>query len=348
MYGVILAGGSGTRFWPASRHHHPKQLLNIVGDKHMLQMTVDRLKAVPFIEDIYIITRKDLRNKILNQTDGIKEENIILEPSKKDTAPCIGLVSHLLYQKNPEATLGIFPADHLISGQESFNKTLNIARKAASEHKTICTIGISPNHPATQYGYIEYTKTNKAYYTIKRFTEKPDKSTATKFLDSGNYLWNAGMFFFHPQTVIDYLNEFSPTLNKKLKEVTHKLKQGEEINSLWEQIKPQQFDRTIMEKLIGKAKVVPSKFEWNDIGSWNVAHELSPKDKNNNAVIGDGIIISGKNNYLNSENHTTAIIGLNNIVVAHTKEATLIANRENLNEIKNLIKKLQSQGNKNI
>lgn len=348
MYGVILAGGSGTRFWPASRHHHPKQLLSIVGENNMLQMTIDRLNAVPFIDDIYIITRKDLKDKILKYTKGIKEENIIFEPSKKDTAPCIGLISHFLHQKNPHSTLGVFPADHLISGQEGFNNTLNTAIEAVKTHNTIATIGINPDHPSTQYGYIKYTKTNKPYHTIKRFTEKPDKTIATKFFNSGKYLWNAGMFFFQPSTVINYLNEFSPNLNTKLKQITAKINQKENFEDLWKKIKPEQFDRTVMEKLLGKAKVVPSEFEWNDIGSWDVAYNLTPKDTDNNAIIGDGIIMSGKNNYLNSKRHTTAVIGLNNIIVVHTQDATLVANKENLGEIKNLIKTLESKQSKHI
>ena len=197
---VILAGGSGTRFWPYSRHHHPKQLLNIIGDTSMLQMTVDRLKKIKKVTDIYIITRKNLYDLIIQNIKGIKPEHVIVEPSGKNTAPAIGMMAAYLSIDNPDTVMGIFPADHLIVGHRKFEKAVSTANHLAKKGDNLITIGIKPHYPSTAYGYIQYDEKSEEdhidAYHVKTFAEKPHKKLAERFIASGDFVWNAGMFFW--------------------------------------------------------------------------------------------------------------------------------------------------------
>ena len=197
---VILAGGRGTRFWPYSRHHHPKQLLNIIGDTSMLQMTVDRLKKIKKITGIYIITRKNLYDLIIQNIKGIKPDQVIVEPSGKNTAPAIGMMAAYLAIDNPDDVMGIFPAEHLIVGHSKFEKAVSTANHLAKKGDNLVTIGIKPNYPSTAYGYIQYDEKSEEdhidAYHVKTFAEKPHKKLAERFIDSGDFVWNAGMFFW--------------------------------------------------------------------------------------------------------------------------------------------------------
>ena len=201
MFAVIIAGGRGTRFWPASRKHHPKQLLNIIGDHSMLQMTVDRLQKMKNIEDIFIVTGNHLEKKIKKTISGVKTRNIIVEPSAKNTAPAIALAALHIKQKRADAVMGVFPADHLIVGAQKFSKTVRSAIQLANKKKTLVTIGIEPHYPATGYGYIQYnTKSEDKHlnaYPVKTFAEKPHQKLAERFLKSGDFLWNGGMFVWN-------------------------------------------------------------------------------------------------------------------------------------------------------
>ncbi len=196
MHCVILAGGSGTRFWPYSRKDNPKQLLNIVGDKTMLQITIDRLRKLKSTSEIYIITKQELYEPILKSIKHIKAENIIVEPSAKNTAPAIALVAQKIFMNNKNAVMGVFPADHLIVGHNHFEKSLNSAFSLVKKEQILVTIGIKPSYPSTAYGYIQYepgTK-NKNGYHVKTFAEKPHETLAKRFIKSGDFLWNAGIF----------------------------------------------------------------------------------------------------------------------------------------------------------
>ena len=199
MHCVILAGGSGTRFWPYSRKDNPKQLLNIVGDKTMLQITIDRLRKLKSTSEIYIITKQELYEPILKSINHIKSENIIVEPSAKNTAPAIALVAQKIFMNNKNAVMGVFPADHLIVGHRAFSKAINTADRLAKKGENLVTIGIRPTSPSTAYGYIQYDDADdKGYlgaHQVKTFAEKPHKDLAKRFVASGDFVWNAGMFF---------------------------------------------------------------------------------------------------------------------------------------------------------
>ncbi|MFQ6614223.1 MAG: mannose-1-phosphate guanylyltransferase, partial [Fidelibacterota bacterium] len=281
MYAVIMAGGSGTRFWPYSRISRPKQLLSILGETNMLQMTVDRLRKINLINDIFIVTRQDLAETIENEIDGIRPENIIIEPEGKNTAPCIGLSALKIHQLDPEAVMGIFPADHLIIGHRKFSTAVRTSYQLAKKNHSIVTIGIKPTFPSTAYGYIQYDSDSEPEfpnaYVLKTFAEKPHRSLAERFIKSGDFLWNAGMFIWKAETLLDNLKIHMPELFEHLTAVQSRLNQGRNFSDIWRQIKPESIDYGLMEKVGNHSYVIAADFQWNDVGSWNAVYDVASK-----------------------------------------------------------------------
>ena len=325
---VILAGGSGTRFWPYSRHHHPKQLLNIIGDTSMLQMTVDRLKKIKKVTDIYIITRKNLYDLIIQNIKGIKPDHVIVEPSGKNTAPAIGMMAAYLAIDNPDAVMGIFPADHLIVGHRKFEKAVSTANHLAKKGENLVTIGINPNYPSTAYGYIQYDEKSEEdhidAYHVKTFAEKPHKKLAERFIASGDFVWNAGMFFWRTGVFMDSLKKFMPDLANSINKIAPKLHTGEQFDGLWKLIDPESIDYGLLEKA-DNIYVVTGDFKWNDIGSWSALYDVLNTRVDGNIVRGNGKVMNGKNNLIQSNGRFTAVLGLSDLVVVNTDDATLIA-----------------------
>ena len=223
MYAVIMAGGRGTRFWPASRKENPKQLLNIVGSETMLQITVDRMKKLKSVEDIFIITGKDLAPKIKKTIKGIKSKNIIVEPSGKNTAPAIGLAALYIKKLKKDAIMGIFPADHLVVGAQKFARTIRSCIQLANKNDTLVTIGIKPTFPSTAYRYIQYDMKNAKNHLngfhVKTFAEKPHEKLSKRFIKSGDFLWNGGMFIWKVESLFNRLALHMPDLDNQLLEI---------------------------------------------------------------------------------------------------------------------------------
>ena len=348
---VILAGGFGSRFWPYSRKNRPKQLLNILGEKSMLQITVDRLKKIKKISEIYIVTRKDLYSSIIKEIKGINRKNVIIEPSGKNTAPAIGMMASYLALDNPDDIMCVFPADHYIVGHQKFSKAITSADLLAKKGDNIVTIGLKPSHPSTAYGYIQYDENNRLdtieAFQVKAFAEKPHKKLAERFIKSGDFLWNSGMFFWKVQTFLDGMEEHMPELLEILEKIAPKIKTGESFNDLWEFIVPESIDYGLLEKA-NNIYVVPSDFQWNDIGSWNALYDVFNCDKNGNIIRGSGRIMNGENNLIHSKNKFTAILGLNNIVVVNTDDVTLVVDKRKVEEVKNLVDYLKNNDMKDI
>ncbi len=336
-----MAGGSGTRFWPLSRKENPKQLLNIVGGSSMLQMTVDRLRKIKFVDDIFIVTRSDLADKIFETIEGIPIENIIVEPSGKNTAPCIGLSALHLEILKKDSVMGVFPADHLIVGHQKFQKALKTANQLVQEKYSITTIGIKPTYPSTAYGYIQYTKDKVAgqvdTYHLKTFAEKPHFSLAKRFIKSGDFLWNSGIFIWRANVLLDLMKVYLPDLYKQLIKMKPIIKKNQDISNLWKAITPESIDYGIMEKVGSDAYVIKADFEWSDLGSWNALYDILPKNNGGNVVRGEGMVLNGKDNFIYSQDHFTAVVGLENVVIIHTDDATLVVHKDQVEKVKSMV-----------
>ena len=341
MYCVIMAGGSGTRFWPLSRKDSPKQLLNIIGGNSMLQMTVDRLRKIKFVDDIFIVTRSDIADKIIETIKRIPKENIIVEPSGKNTAPCIGLSALHLEMLKKDSVMGVFPADHLIVGHLKFEKALKTANKLVQKKHSIATIGIKPTHPSTAYGYIQHTKNEVTgqfdTYHLKTFAEKPHLNLAKRFIKSGDFLWNSGIFIWRVNVLLDLMKVYLPDLYKQLIKMKPILKKKQDIRNLWESITPESIDYGLMEKVASDAYVIKADFEWNDLGSWDALYDILPKNKGGNVVRGEGMVLNGKNNFIHSQDHFTAVVGLENVVIVHTDDATLVVHKDQVEEVRSMV-----------
>ena len=339
MHCVILAGGSGTRFWPYSRKENPKQLLNIVGDQSMLQITVDRLRKLKSTSEIYIITRKSLYDSIINSIKNVDPENIIIEPSAKNTAPAIGLVALKIFLKNENTIMGVFPSDHLIVGHNDFEKSLDSAFRIVKKQNNLVAIGIKPTYPSTAYGYIQYDpddNKNKIGYHVKTFAEKPHEKLAKRFLKSGDFLWNAGIFVWQVDTLLSSLEKHMPDLYDELLGIRKCIENSKSFDEIWNNIIPQSIDYGLMEKA-NNIFVVPAEFKWNDLGSWDSLFDVFSKKDNENVIRGAGTVMGGKNNFIQSNGKFTAVIGLDDLVVVNTDDATLVVPRNKVEKVKELV-----------
>ena len=348
---VILAGGSGTRFWPYSRYNRPKQLLNILGEKSMLQMTIDRFKKVKKVTDIYIVTRKDLYNTIIKEVEGIDKDKVIVEPSGKNTAPAIGMMASYFALEDPDSIMGVFPADHLIVGHQKYEKAISTAYHLANKGENLVTIGIKPNYASTAYGYIQYDEKSEQdhidAYHVKTFAEKPHKKLAERFVASGDFVWNAGMFFWKVGTFMNSLKTHMPDLAEILIKIGPKIHSRKSFSNLWEMIEPESIDYGLLEKA-DNIYVVCGDFDWNDIGSWNALYDVLNSDKNGNIIRGSGKIMNGNNNLIHSKDRFTAILGLDDIVVVNTDNATLVVPRDKVEEVKHLVEFLKANGQEEL
>ena len=341
-----MAGGGGTRFWPYSRTNRPKQLLKIIGKETMLQMTVDRLKKLKSVEGIFIVTGKDLAPLIQKEIKGISKKNIIVEPSGKNTAPCIGLAALRIKQIDENGVMGIFPADHLIVGHRLFQKALFTGSRIAKQHDSLVTIGITPSYPSTGYGYIQHgTRRIKGFqnaYKVKTFAEKPHLNLATRFINSGDFLWNGGMFIWKVSALLNQIGIHMPELGDHLYQIQTLKKKKKSITGVWDQISPESIDYGLMEKS-DHVHVIKAEFKWSDVGSWNSVFDLSPKNKDGNVIRGDATSIDGKNNFIESNGRFTAVVGVNDLVVINSEDATLVVPREKVEDVKLLVDFLSSK-----
>ena len=247
--------------------------------------------------------------------------------------------------------MGVFPADHLIVGHQKFIKTLNTADHLARKNPFLVTIGIKPTYPATGYGYIQYDENSEMEYmnafNVKTFAEKPHKKLAERFISSGDFLWNAGIFFWKVKTFMKSLELHMPELNASLNKIAIKLDAGKDFEDIWSYIDPESIDYGLLEKA-KNIYVIPGEFKWNDIGSWNALREVLNKNKDGNIIRGSGKILKGNNNLIHSNDKFTAILGLDDIVVVNTDDATLIVHKDNVEDVKFLVKDLKENGQKNL
>ena len=359
-FSVILAGGVGKRFWPLSKKSHPKQLLDIVGSKSMINLTIDRLKTLSDLDHIFIMTNRELAKMILAQNDELSEDNFIIEPSGKNTAPAIGLAAHHLIKKDPHAIMGLFPADHLIRDVKDFTKTVKRAIEAASIHESLFTFGIKPTYPATGYGYIQVDKdieistgpisNGSQIYKSKTFAEKPDITTAKLFVKSGEFFWNSGMFIWKAQTIINKINRFLPEIGEVLKTIAKNIgsnKYDRIAAKHWKTIKAISIDYGVLEQS-SRINVVKAEFDWNDVGSWDTVYKIEEKDKSKNVFRSKGLLLHSSGNYVYSKNLKVFGLGVKNLIIVESEGALLILPRSEAENIKEIVDTLPVIGEEEL
>ncbi len=350
MYCVIMAGGSGTRFWPLSREKKPKQFLTIFGKRSLIQSTLMRFKPIVNWEDIYVVAKKTQEEEIKKHILEVPQENLLFEPFGKNTAPCIGLAAIVIQKKDPDGIMIVSPADHLVKKEAVFRRTVDAAVKLAGEKEGLVTIGISPDRPATGYGYIQVDERidliNKTeVFSVKTFAEKPNLATAQRFLESGDFFWNSGIFIFQVSVFLKTLEEFLPDLYESLLEIqSHfgKSDYEEALQRVYKQIRGISIDYGVMEKA-KNVYLVKGNFAWNDLGGWEQMHKLSPKDKNGNFTSGNIILLDTKNSYVHASGGVVAVLGLEDVVVVQEKGAILVCKRERGEEVKQIVELLKRQ-----
>ncbi|MBL7765554.1 MAG: mannose-1-phosphate guanylyltransferase [Chitinophagaceae bacterium] len=342
-YVAIMAGGIGSRFWPESRNAHPKQFLDILGTgKSLIQWTYDRFKNICPKENIFIITNEHYIPTLKNQLPDLDDNNILSEPSRKNTAPCAAYIAHKLKALNPDANIIMSPADHLIFDERKFERDIINSLDFVSKHDVLVTLGIKPTRPDTGYGYIQYdtTKNIESFYQVKTFTEKPSHELAETFIRSGDFLWNAGIFVWNVDTVLSALEKFLPEMNDVFAQVT-KYNTPEEHSEI-EQVYPQCTNISIDYGIMEKAKNVyvnPSYFGWCDLGTWNSAYDNSEKDYLGNAVYGKNVMIVDASQCMVKAPNDKLIVlqGLENFIIIDTDDVLLICERNREQQIKDYV-----------
>lgn len=345
-YGVIMAGGGGTRFWPLSRQTTPKQLLNLSGKDLMVNEAIDRLCGSADKEDIFIVTNTTQTPKMLEATAGrIQKNHILSEPSARNTAACIGYAAFEILKKYGDGLMVITPSDAYIKDNKEFTRILSIALKTAEEKDALVTVGITPTFPSTGYGYIKFNKTNEQALKVIEFKEKPDLATAEKYVSSGEYVWNSGMFIWKASTILKAFEKYLPEIYKDLSKIADAMGTKDEfqvIDEVYPKIDSISIDYGIMEKS-DNVYVVPGEFGWNDVGSFDMLGVLHEADNNNNVIVGDCIDIDCKNTIISSNGRLVATIGLDNIVVVETKDAVLVCAKDKVQDVKKVVEELKAQ-----
>jgi len=345
-YGVIMAGGSGTRFWPLSRAARPKQLLPLGGgDESLLRSTLRRLEGLIPTDHILVVTSETLAAQTRAALPELPAANILAEPVGRNTAPCVGWAASVVARTDPEAVLAVLPADHFIGDEKGFRSVIEHAVEAARTGEMV-TVGIKPTRPETGYGYIELgEELSPSVHRARRFVEKPDDVRARQFLAAGRFLWNSGMFFFRADVVLAAVERDLPGLSEMLKKYDAAAARGEEaalVEQTYASLPDISIDHGVMEKA-ARVSVIPGDFGWNDVGSWTSAWELAARDDAQNALFGDIVPVDSRGCYVRApEGKVVAIVGLDDIVVVDTPDALLVMPRKRAQDVRAVVNALKT------
>jgi len=348
-YGLILAGGRGTRFWPRSRRAHAKQVLQFFGSRSLIQQTVDRLRPVLAPDRVWILTNHHLRDEIVHQLPEVPKKQILAEPAQRNTAPAIGLAAEIFSSIDPQAVMGVFPADQVIGRPREYVRLLKPAFRAASDGRMV-VLGIEPRWAETGYGYIEFPEKTQAGAAtpveVRSFREKPDAETAQRFIEARHFYWNAGMFFWKASVLLGALREFLPRTAALLDSLPAfgSRRFTAKLAEVFPQCENISIDYAVLERAGNVAGIPMGDIGWNDVGSWNAVYELQPRDADGNAVRADALIESSTGNYVDAGRKLVALLGVKDLIVVDTPDALLIADRNRAQQVGELVKRLEKSG----
>jgi len=353
LFTLIMAGGSGTRFWPRSKAAKPKQYLNLFGTDSLLQSTIKRFSIFTATDNIYVVSGRSQSEVLEQQTTMLPKANLIYEPVGKNTLPCIGLAAMFAERENPDGVMVVTPSDHLIENDELFRDTVLAAVKIADEQNGIVTIGITPTYPATGYGYVQTAEDITGseiikQFKVERFVEKPNEVKAAEYLKQGGFYWNSGLFVFKISVFLDAVKQFAPALYADLRKIQADLGNPsfeQTLDTIYRAVEGISVDYGIMEHA-NNIYLVEGNFVWNDLGSWESVYLTAEKDENGNAGAGESIIIDSKNSYIYSETGLIALVGLDDVIVVQDGNTTLVCKRDKAEEIKKVVDRLKAE-NKN-
>lgn len=354
FYVIIMAGGIGSRFWPYSRNHNPKQFLDVLGvGSSLLQLTYQRFLNVCPKENIYVVSSYNYYDLIKEQLPDMDDHQILLEPSRKNTAPCIAYACYKIAQKDPDATVVVTPSDHAILKEKIFIEAILKSLEHARNQDILITLGIKPNRPETGYGYIQYHIDNGGEFKkVKTFTEKPQLDLAKKFVESGEFVWNAGIFIWNVKAIISAFEKFLPEISEAFEVVRkdfYKDKETLAINMAYSQFRMISIDYGVMEKA-DNVYVILDDFGWSDLGSWNSLHDLKEKDENNNVIEANVLTYETKNSLILADKDKLVVTyGLDGYLVADSGDVLLICKKDLESEFRTMIKDVKlNKGEKYI
>lgn len=352
VYGVIMAGGGGTRFWPLSRQKKPKQLLNLTGRDLLVNETIDRLGMTIPGKNMFIVTNVAQVEPMKAVTKGrIMSEHILSEPSARNTAACIGYAAMEILKKYGDGIMVIAPSDAYIKDWQTFTDILDAAIDAAEKQDKLVTLGIPPTFPATGYGYIKFSKDDKAIAkNVEEFKEKPDLETARKYIEDGSYVWNSGMFIWKASTIMKHFETLLPDIYTDLQCIGEAMgtdKEYDVIEKIYPSIRKISVDYGIMEKS-DDVLVVSGEFGWNDVGSWDMMGVLHESDENGNISVGDVLNIDTTNTISYAKDICIATLGVDNLIIVQTDDAILVCDKKNAQDVKKVVDVLNELGRKEL
>jgi mannose-1-phosphate guanylyltransferase len=353
LHAIIMAGGSGTRFWPKSRRDRPKQLLRLTGEATMLQQTVARIEPLVPRDRILIVTGADQAEATRAQLPDLPAQNVIAEPCPRDTAPCVGLAAGVVAHKDPAATMIVMPADHVIEPAQAFLATVRAAVSVIDDDpSTLITFGIKPTHAETGYGYIERgplleTRDGIPVHRVVQFREKPDRATAERFVAAGNFAWNSGIFVWRAKTILNEIQAHRPRLAAGLDPILRAIgtaNEAEALASRFPELERVPIDKAVMEKA-SNVRVLEVPYRWSDVGDWRAVASLLERDAAGNAIQGNVVARDSTGSILISDDGgLLAVIGVDDLVVVHSGKATLVARKDQLDKLKALVEGLGGAG----
>ena len=351
LYVVLMAGGVGTRFWPYSRNSRPKQFLDVLGiGKTLLQASYDRFLPICPPENIYVVTNEEHEAITRQQLPNLAAHQVLTESMRKNTAPCIAFASHKIYKLNPDAVIVVSPSDHLILNEADFQQTILKCQEKAKDQDKLITLGIKPTRPETGYGYIQYLDGKHALKKVKTFTEKPELALANTFLQSGDFLWNAGIFVWGVKAILQAFQKHLPEMAEVFDEAASQFDlpgEKEALQAAYAQTKSISIDYGIMEKA-DNVYVWLSNFAWSDLGSWNSLHDNSTKDEHNNAISGDAMIYDTRNSVIKGPKDKLIVAqGLNGYLVGAFDNVFIVCEKDKEELFRRFVNDLKAKNNGN-